>query len=371
MRWSVTALLLVLAVTGIRMGVPVGVRARAQAAPRPTAPAQSPSQSATRDITAVPGITVGQVTLSERPTGCTVVMATNGAVGAVDVRGGAPGTAETDLLNPDNTVDRVNAIVLSGGSAFGLDARSGVMKYLDEKKIGYATGGGPVPIVPAAILYDLTIGGRPDVRPGADCGYKASAAAKAGGVEEGNVGAGAGATIGKMLGGGRAMKGGIGSTALVTTDGLIVGAIIAVNAVGSVVDPRTGKPIAGVRTADGLGLEDPFAIVRRGLLQQGPAREATTIGVVATNARLTKAQARKIATMAHDGMARAVVPSHTPSDGDTLFVLATGDRTGDPNVGTIGALAAEAVTDAIIRAVRAARGIPGYPAAGDIRQRLP
>jgi L-aminopeptidase/D-esterase-like protein len=174
-----------------------------------------------------------------------------------------------------------------------------------------------------------------------------------------------------MLGGGRAMKGGIGSTALVTTDGLIVGAIIAVNAVGSVVDPRTGKPIAGVRTADGLGLEDPFAIVRRGLLQQGPAREATTIGVVATNARLTKAQARKIATMAHDGMARAVVPSHTPSDGDTLFVLATGERTGDPNVGTIGALAAEAVTDAIIRAVRAARGIPGYPAAGDIRQRLP
>jgi L-aminopeptidase/D-esterase-like protein len=209
------------------------------------------------------------------------------------------------------------------------------------------------------------------VRPGADCGYKAATAAKAGGVEEGNVGAGAGATIGKMLGGGRAMKGGIGSTALVTTDGLIVGAIIAVNAVGSVVDPRTGKPIAGVRTADGLGLEDPFAIVRRGLLQQGPAREATTIGVVATNARLTKAQARKIATMAHDGMARAIVPSHTPSDGDTLFVLATGERPGDPNVGTIGALAAEAVTDAIIRAVRAARGIPGYPAAGDIRQPLP
>jgi L-aminopeptidase/D-esterase-like protein len=364
MRWSVTALLLVLAFTGIRMGVPVGIRARAQAQPR--TPAQAPASTAARDITAVPGITVGQFTLSERPTGCTVIMAANGAVGAVDVRGGAPGTAETDLLNPDNTVDRVNAIVLSGGSAFGLDARSGVMKYLDEKKIGYATGGGPVPIVPAAILYDLTIGGRPEIRPGADCGYKAAAAAKAG-VEEGNVGAGAGATIGKMMGGGRAMKGGLGSTALITTDGLIVGAIIAVNAVGSVVDPRTGKPIAGVRTDDGRALEDPFAIVRRGLLQQGPAREATTIGVVATNARLTKAQARKIATMAHDGMARAIVPSHTPSDGDTLFVLATGERAGDPNVGTIGSLAAEAVTDAIIRAVRAARGIPGYPAAGDIR----
>jgi L-aminopeptidase/D-esterase-like protein len=330
---------------------------------------QTPTPTAAPNITAVPGITVGQFTLSERPTGCTVILATNGAVGAVDVRGGAPGTAETDLLSPFNTVERVNAITLSGGSAFGLDARSGVVKYLDERKVGYPTGAGPVPIVPAAILYDLNIGGHPEIRPGPDCGYKAAASATSGVVEEGNVGAGAGATVGKMMGANRAMKGGVGSTALQTTDGLIVGVIIAVNAVGSVIDPRTGRPVAGVRTSDGRSLDDPFAIVRRGLTQPAPAREFenTTIGVIATNARLTKAQALKVAQMAHDGMARAIVPSHTPSDGDTLFVLATGDRLGDPNIGTIGALAAEAVSDAILRAVRAARGIPGYPAAGDIR----
>jgi L-aminopeptidase/D-esterase-like protein len=334
-----------------------------QTTPRPSRPAAATAGG----ITAVPGIRVGQFTLPERPTGCTVILAANGAVGGVDVRGGAPGTAETDLLSPQNTVDRVNAIVLAGGSAFGLDARSGVMKFLRERKIGYSTSAGPVPIVPAAILYDLSVGNRPDIVPTADCGYKAAESAKSGDVEEGNVGAGAGATVGKMLGPGRAMKGGIGSAALVTTDGLIVGAIVAVNAVGSVIDPRTGRPIAGVRTTDGKGLEDPFALVRRGVVQQGPAREATTIGVIATNARLTKAQALKIAQMAHDGMARAIVPSHTPSDGDTLFVLATGDRAGDPNVGTIGALAAEAVTDAIVRAVRAARGLPGFPAASDIK----
>ncbi len=334
-----------------------------------TARTQGQAAAEPGNITAVPGITVGHFTRPERPTGCTVILATNGAVGGVDVRGGAPGTAETDLLSPNNTVERVNAIVLSGGSAFGLSARDGVMTYLHEKKIGYATGAGPVPIVPAAILYDLNIGGKPDIWPDRDCGYKAAAAAVSGAMAEGNVGAGAGATVGKMLGAGRAMKGGIGSVALRTSDGLIVGAIVAVNAVGSVIDPRTGKPVAGMRTADGTGLEDPFAIVRRGVVQAGPARdrENTTIGVIATNARLTKAQALKVSQMAHDGMARAIVPSHTPSDGDTLFVLATGDRAGDPNVGTVGALAAEAVTDAIIRAVRAAKGIPGYPAAGDIR----
>lgn len=331
---------------------------------------QTPVRVVARSITAVPGISVGHFTLSERPTGCTVILAANGAVGGVDVRGGAPGTAETDLLSPENTVERVNAVVLSGGSAFGLAARDGVMKFLAEKKIGYRTSGGAVPIVPAAILYDLTIGGRPDVRPTAECGYKAAAAATLGLVDEGNVGAGAGATIGKMLGAGRAMKGGVGSTALIAPGGLIVGAIVAVNAVGSVVDPRTGRPVAGVRTPDGRALEDPFALVRRGATPAGPARgghENTTIGVIATNARLTKAQARKVASMAHDGMARAIVPSHTPSDGDTLFVLATGDLAVDANVGTVGMLAAEAVTDAIIRAVRAARSLPGYPAAGDIR----
>jgi L-aminopeptidase/D-esterase-like protein len=319
------------------------------------------------NITAVDGITVGHAERSERPTGCTVVLAERGAVGAVDVRGGAPGTVETDLLAPDNTVEHVHAVFLAGGSAFGLDARTGVVRYLEEKKIGFRTAAGPVPIVPGAILYDLGVGGRPDVRPGAACGYDAARAAAAGAIAEGSVGAGAGATIGKLLGPGRAMKGGLGSAALTTTDGLVVGALVAVNAVGSVVDPRTGRAVAGVRTADGAALEDPFALVRRGIAVPSPAREHTTIGVVATNARLTKAQALKVAEMAHDGLARTIVPSHTPADGDTLFALATGDLARDVNPGTVGALAAEAVADAILRAVRLARGLPGYPAAADLR----
>ena len=343
-------------------GIPLALLAR-QATP----PTQQATAPPVNNVTAVPGITVGQFTLGERPTGCTVILAANGATGAVDVRGGAPGTVETDLLAAHNTVERVNAVFLSGGSAHGLAVRDGIDKFLYEKKVGYKTGAGLVPIIPGAILYDLGIGNRPDLWPGADCGYKAAASAKAGAIEEGSVGAGAGATVGKMMGGGRAMKGGIGSAALVMADGLIVAAIVAVNAVGSVIDPRTGKPVAGVRTADGRGLEDPFGLVRRGVLQTGPAREATTIGVVVTNARLTKAQAQKAVEMAHDGMARAIVPSHTPSDGDTLFIMATGDRTSESNVGTIGALAAEAVADAILRAVRMARSLPGYPAASDIR----
>ena len=351
---------MILAIIGaIGATLVVAAGAERQAKPAPPPP---------DNVTAVAGITVGHHTLTERLTGCTVILAgPNGAVGAVDVRGGAPGTAETDLLSPDNTVERVNAIVLSGGSAFGLDTRRGVMRFLSERKIGYRTSARPVPIVPAAILYDLNIGGKPEITPDEDCGYRAATAAKAGVIEEGSVGAGAGATVGKMLGAGRAMKGGIGSAALVTKDGLIVAAIVAVNAVGSVVDRRTGKPIAGMRTADGKGLEDPFAIVLRGVLQTGPAREATTIGVVTTNARLTKAQAHKVVEMAHDGLARAIVPAHTPSDGDTLFVMATGDLAAEANVGTIGSLAAEAVSEAIVRAVRAARGIPGFPGVADIR----
>jgi L-aminopeptidase/D-esterase-like protein len=349
------------AVAGALLFLVLDAGPRAAQTPQAAAPAPP-------NITAVRGITVGHFTLAERPTGCTVILAPPaGAVGAVDVRGGAPGTAETDLLAPDNTVERVNAIVLSGGSAFGIDARQGVMTFLSERKIGYSTSARPVPIVPTAILFDLNIGGRPDITPDRDCGYKAASAAKAGAIDEGSVGAGAGATVGKMLGGGRAMKGGIGSASLVTSQGLVVAAIVAVNAVGSVIDPRTGKPIAGMRTADGKGLEDPFAIVRRGVIQPAPAREATTIGVIATNACLTKSQALKVAEMGHDGMARTIVPSHTPSDGDTLFALATCERQGDANVGTIGSLAAEAVGDAIMRAVRTAKGLPGFPAASDIR----
>jgi len=319
------------------------------------------------NITSVDGITVGHHTLSGRPTGCTVVLAGSGAVGAVDIRGGAPGTRETDLLSPQNLVDEVHAVVLSGGSAFGLDAASGVMRYLSDRGVGFPTSSGPVPIVPAAILFDLGVGEDPTIRPDATCGYEAARAARAGSIEEGSVGAGAGATIGKLLGRGRAMKGGVGSAALRSSSGLVVGAIVAVNAVGSIVDPRTGQPVAGVRTPDGRELENPFALVRRAVTEATPWRENTTIGVVATNARLTKSQALRVAQMAHDGLARAIVPAHTPSDGDALFVLATGAHTGDDDLGAIGALAAEAVSDAILRGVRLARGIPGYPGVDGIR----
>jgi len=311
-------------------------------------------------------VRVGHFTLTERPTGCTVVLLPSGTVGGVDVRGGAPGTRETDVLAPDNTVEMVNAVVLAGGSAFGLDAATGVMKFLEEKKVGYPVGNLVVPIVPAAILFDLNVGGRPEVRPDASCGYQAASRAATGTIEEGSVGAGAGATVGKFAGGGRAMKGGIGSAALTTGDGLIVGAIVAVNAVGTVIDPRTAKPVAGVRSADGRTLEDPFALVRRGVLQVSRLLENTSIGVVVTNAKLTKAQARRVAEMAHDGLARAIVPAHTPSDGDTLFAMGTGSFGRDTNVSVVGQLAAEAVSDAILRAVRLAKGLPGFPSATEL-----
>ena len=317
-------------------------------------------------LTAVAGVKVGHHTLSGRPTGCTVVLLEPAAVAGVDVRGSAPGTRETDLLNPMNLVDRVNAIVLSGGSAFGLDAASGVMRYLDERGIGYASGAAKVPIVPAAILYDLGVGD-PKIRPGADCGYRAATTASSGMIAEGTVGAGAGATVGKLAGTGRAMKGGIGTAAISLPDGLVVAAIMAVNSIGDVIDPATGRVMAGVRTADGKGLADARVLIRSGAIKaQAPIGENTTIGVVATNARLTKTQATKVAQMAHDGLARAITPVHTPLDGDTVFALATGalDRPGD--VLLIGSLAAEAAADAIARAVRAATSVPRFPAMRDL-----
>ncbi|HUL73808.1 MAG TPA: P1 family peptidase [Vicinamibacterales bacterium] len=315
-------------------------------------------------ITRVPGIKVGQLTLDTRPTGCTVILTPANTVGAVDVRGGAPGTVETDLLRPDELVSTINAVIFAGGSAFGLAARDGVMKYLEEQKIGYAFGGAFVPIVSGAILFDLPIGDNPRVRPDAVCGYEAAARATTGRVAEGSVGAGAGATIGKFGGPGHAMKGGVGTTSLTLTDGLIVGVLVVVNASGSIVDPKTGKPVAGVRAADGKSLEDPFALVRRGVAPSG-AGGNTTLGVVATNARLSKAQALKVASMAHDGFARTIVPSHTMSDGDTIFSLATGQV--DADVNRVGVLAAEATSDAILRAVRLAKGLPGFPGVADLK----
>jgi L-aminopeptidase/D-esterase-like protein len=317
-------------------------------------------------LTAVPGLKVGHHTLDRRPTGCTVVLTEGGAVGGVDVRGGAPGTRETELLNPVNTVSEVHGIALSGGSAFGLAAADGVMKFLEEKGIGFRTSGGAVPIVPSAILFDLGVGDA-SIRPGADCGYAAARAAGAGPVDEGNVGAGAGATVGKLLGSKRAMKGGLGSASIQLPGGLVVAALVAVNAVGNVTDPATGRFIAGARTDDGGSIADLRAWLRKGPAAGARPLENTTLGVVATNARLTKAQATRIAQMAHDGYARAIYPSHLTSDGDTIFALATGGHAAAADVNVIGAAAADATAEAIVRAVRAARGVPGYPAARDLK----
>lgn len=321
-----------------------------------------------KGITDVQGIRVGHHTLTERPTGCTVILADGeGAIGGVSQRGGAPGTAETDLLDPSSLVERVNAISLSGGSAFGLEARNGVVKYLEERKIGYAVGAaGVVPIVPAAILFDLGFGGDPKIRPAADCGYRAAGAASDGPVQEGNVGAGAGATVGKMGGRGRrAMKAGIGSASITLANGLAVGAIVAVNAVGDIIDPATGNVVAGARNADGT-LADVRKVLREAQAQAPPrAAENTTIAVVATNARLTKAQAQRMALMADDGLARAIYPSHTLSDGDTVFALATGRWDGAVNVTVIGALAADALSEAIVRAASQATASGGLGAARD------
>ncbi len=318
-------------------------------------------------LTAVPGVKVGHYTLTARPTGCTVILTEAGATAGVDVRGAAPATRETDLLNPVDIVQQIHAIVLSGGSAFGLDSATGVMKYLEEKGIGFPFGGVHVPTVPAASLFDLPVGD-PTIRPTADCGYQAAKSATSDPVAEGSVGAGAGATVGKMGGFDHAMKGGIGSAALTMPDGLIVAAIVAVNAGGDIIDPATGKVVAGVRAADGKGFVDARVLVRSGgPRRSGGAGENTTLGIIATNAVLTKTQATRVAQMAHDGYARAISPSHTPGDGDAIFTIATGAKTGEANAGAIGELAAEVMADAILRAVRQATGVPGYPAIRDLK----
>jgi len=332
--------------------------------------ATQPARTQNNTLTAVPGLKVGQITLSQRPTGCTVVLAEQGAVAGVDVRGAAPGTRETDLLNPVNSVQKVHAVVLSGGSAFGLDTASGVMRFLDEHDIGFklTSHGMPVtvPIVPAAVLIDLGVGGSAKVRPDAECGYRAAAAANTDPVVEGSVGAGAGATVGKLAGYQRAMKGGVGSAAIRMPDGLIVAGLVAVNALGDVIDPRTGKVLAGVRTPDGRGLSDARVLLR-GEVKPGAIGGNTTLGIVATNRALTKTEATKIAQMAHDGLARVIYPVHTPADGDTIFALSTGLESGPVDVGRIGALAAEVMSLSVLRAVTEATGLPGYPAVRELQ----
>jgi L-aminopeptidase/D-esterase-like protein len=323
-------------------------------------------------LTDIAGIEVGHWTDTRRPTGCTVVLTRAGAVGGVDVRGAAPGTRETELLSPLNAVEQVHAVMLGGGSAFGLDAAGGVMRWLEERGVGVPVGPARVPIVPAAILFDLWVGDA-SIRPDAAAGYAACDAASDAPVAEGNVGAGTGASVGKLFGIDRAMRGGIGS-ASVTVDGVTVAALVAVNAIGDVVDPRSGAPIAGARSADGKRLLGTMAALQRGELPNGPKPgAATTLGVVATDAVLTKAQANKLAQMAHDGFARSINPVHTMGDGDTIFALATGALERSASLTLLGALGAEVTAVAVQRAVRAARGLqlPGglqLPAACDLEQ---
>lgn len=320
----------------------------------------SPASPSAGSLVDVPGLQVGHAQMAGRLTGCSVVLAPQGAVCAVDVRGAAPGTRETDLLNPANLVERVHAVLLCGGSAFGLDAASGVMRWLEAHDIGFQTGFGRVPIVPAAVLFDLPAvraGDAPQVRPDADCGWHACEAASRDTPAAGNVGAGSGAAVGKLFGLDRAMKGGIGH-ASVQVGPWVVAAMIACNAIGDVVDPASGRVLAGARTADGQGLLDTQAALLAGqsALRPMPGTN-TTIGVVATNACLSKAQAQRLAVSAHDGLARSIRPVHTTLDGDTLFAMATCAVDTPPDLMLLTTLAAHATALATVDAVLQAQAV--------------
>ena len=310
----------------------------------------------TGHIGLVQGIQIGHFTDTRRPTGCSVVLCPEGAVGGVDVRGAAPGTRETDLLHPSNLVQEVHGVMLSGGSAWGLDSATGAVRWLEERGAGLDIGVGRIPVVPAAVLFDVMLGDM-KVRPDAAAGYAACAAASAERPTEGSVGAGAGAVIGKIFGWQRAMKGGIG-TASITIHGVTVGAIVACNALGDVFNPYTGQLIAGARTADGSALLNARDALLSGDEPQPILTGSnTTIGVVATDAQITKVQAHRLAVTAHDGLARAINPVHTMSDGDTLFALGTGQSGKTLGMMTLSSMAAEAVAIATARAVLLAQSM--------------
>ena len=340
-------------------------------------------------ITDVRGIRVGHWTDRRSITGCSVVLCPPGTTGGVDVRGAAPGTRETDLLRPENLVEEVHAVVLSGGSAFGLDAASGVMHYLREQGVGVRFGDFCIPIVPAAILFDLGIGTQR--APDAAAGGRAARRATGGRVAEGSVGAGTGATVAKLAGRDRHLKSGIGTTSEAIEGGIVVGALVATNAIGAIRDPRTGEIVAAPR-ADGGGFADVDALLRLGPLSveeraayrlelgaddtsdaappgDAPQPENTTIGVVATNAKLTKAQASRLASIAHDGLARAIWPVHMRGDGDAMFALATGEvEVDDRAYRSLEAMATLATERAVLRGVRLAEGLGGVPSAAEWRR---
>jgi L-aminopeptidase/D-esterase-like protein len=310
------------------------------------------------DITDIPGIRVGHDTNLEAATGCTVILCDTPAMGGVDVRGGAPATRETDLLHPTQMMEEVHAVLLTGGSAFGLEAASGVMVYLEERGIGFNVGVARIPIVPGAAIFDLALGSA-KIRPDFSAGYRASENATSGPIEQGNVGGGTGALVGKTMGPAYMMKGGLGSASMQLADGTLIGAIVVVNALGDIIDPQTQQIVAGTRnpSGDGFLASSPFS--------------NTTIAVVATDATLSKSEVNKVAQMAHDGMAQAIRPAHTMFDGDTIFALALGPRssirpdqaTAALRVSSIGAAAATTLARAIVKAARAAHNLHGVPAA--------
>ena len=329
-------------------------------------------------ITDIPGIAVGHAQNEQALTGCTVILCPEGTTGGVDQRGGAPGTRETDLLRPMHLVNHVDAILLAGGSAFGLDAASGVMQYLEEHGRGVNTGPAIVPIVPAAILFDLAMGDA-HIRPDKEMGYQACLNAATTPPDQGNVGAGTGATVGKILGPGQAMKSGIGTASMEIGNGVVVAAIIAVNAFGDVVSPENGTIIAGARTlqkgpvkiGSGPIFADTMEIMKnmagRAILEFA-SRQNTIIGAIATNARLDKEEINKVAQMAHNGLAAVIRPAHSMLDGDTIFALATNKKKADVNI--VGAFAAQVVREAILNGVLAAAAIASTPSANSISARM-
>lgn len=316
-------------------------------------------------ITDVPGIRVGHYTDTEAVTGCTVVLATEGAVAGVDVRGAAPGTRETDLLRPLNLVQEAHAIVLSGGSAYGLAAADGVMTYLEERGVGFPVGVGVVPIVASAILFDLAVGD-PTIRPRPEHGYQACLSADSTPPAQGSVGAGTGATVGKALGQESAVKGGLACASRRVGE-YTVGALVAVNALGSIVDSGTGQIIAGPRDPKGPGFLDTVDLLENTAEPlEASALRNTTLAVVATDAPLTKEQANKVAQMSHDGLAMAIRPAHTMFDGDVVFALSTGKGSPLPDVTPIGAAAVQTLSHAIVKAISRASTLGGVPSASEL-----
>jgi len=311
----------------------------------------------------VPGIKVGNRQDMDALTGCTVILTEGGATAGVDVRGSAPGTRETDLLNPVNFVEKVHAIVLSGGSAFGLDAATGVMQFLEEKNIGYDTGVAKVPIVPSAILFDLAVG-NPKVRPDKKMGYETAKIASNDPFQNGNSGAGCGATVGKFAGFDTCMKGGLGTASIRLNEEIVIGAIVAVNALGEIRDPSTGKLIAGAYQREHNRVVEFMDFLQQNKEMMITAGTNTTIGVIAVNVALTKAEATKLSQMAQDAYARTIYPAHTMHDGDTIFTLATGNK--KVSIDLLGPMAAKVMENAILNAIYSAESIAGIPSHHEI-----